>query len=205
MRIALGIAGGTGSGKTILARILCEQAPELFSMLELDWYYRDQSHLSLAERERTNYDDPAAIEIDRVITDVHALLSGKPAAAPLYDFAVHTRAPGTRAIEAKSILIVEGIHALGYAPLRKMYWASAFVNTPADVRFIRRLQRDMMERGRTAESVIRQYLEQVRPMHERWVEPARQYATWVLSGEDPIAHSAETVLRGLRTWLDKLD
>ncbi len=198
MGLALGIAGGTGSGKTALAQTLRRRAPAMFALLELDWYYRDQSHLALSERECVDYDEPGAVEIDRVLEDVGRVLAGKLVDAPIYDFATHTRLAETRRIEPRPVLIVEGIHALGYPALCNLYQSSVFVDTPADIRFIRRLQRDMAERGRTADSVIRQYLEQVRPMHERWVEATREQATLVVSGESSLEENVRMVLRLLK-------
>lgn len=186
MPIAIGIAGGTGSGKTELARALCARAPERVSIVELDWYYRDQGHMTLEKRERTNYDAPQALELDRVTGDVRALLAGSPVEAPVYDFSTHTRTAATRNIEPRPIIVVEGILALSHPPLRALFHASVFVDTPADIRLARRLERDVAERGRTIDSVLRQYLGQVRPMHEQWVEPAKQYAQWVLPGDGPL-------------------
>jgi len=201
MPIAIGIAGGTGSGKTALARALHAHAPDLVSIVELDWYYRDQAQLSLEEREHTNYDAPGALELDRVNEDVRALLAGTPVEAPIYDFASHTRIGATRNVSPLPIIAVEGILALSHAPLRALFHTSVFVDTPADLRLARRLGRDLAERGRTAESVLRQYLGQARPMHERWVEPAKRYAQWVLPGDGPLDRQVAAIWECLSTAL----
>ena len=182
MGVAVAIAGGTASGKSTLVRMLCEGVPGS-AVLELDWYYRDQADKSAEERSRTNYDAPDAIELDRVTEDVKRLVAGQAVEAPVYDFAVHTRAAGSRRIEAPPVLWVDGLHALTYAPLREVCALTVFVEVPADVRLIRRIRRDMAERGRSLESVLDQYLDQVRPMHEQWVAPGRACADLVVEGD----------------------
>lgn len=184
MTIIAGIAGGSGGGKTTLAAALEEHFKPKILRIECDWYYRPQDALTLEQRALTNYDHPDAVESGLLAAHLRRLASGECVEAPVYDFALHTRRPETRRLTPHPILLVEGIHALHYPELRAMYAWKVFVEAPADIRFIRRLQRDMLERGRTAESVVQQYLAQVRPMHEQFVEPVRAYADIIVSGEN---------------------
>lgn len=199
MPIVAGIAGGAGSGKTSLVRAMLAAAPGEVAVVELDWYYREQAHLSPAEREQTNYDAPAALEMDRAARDLQQLRAGIAVNAPVYDFATHTRTGQIRPIVPKPFIVVEGILALADEELRGLYGLTVYVDAPSDLRFIRRLCRDTAERGRSMESVVRQYLEQVRPMHDQWVEPCKTQAQMVLSGEMPPEVNAHRVLERLRS------
>ncbi|MCF6284909.1 MAG: dipeptidase PepE [Candidatus Hydrogenedentes bacterium] len=193
----VGLAGGTGSGKTTITKALLAHLGNDAVLLQHDWYYRDQGHLSLEERTRVNYDHPDAQETSLLIEHLMALRRGESIAAPQYDFATHTRHPDTRMVAPRPVILVEGINTLVSEELRHLFDLSIFVDVPADIRFIRRLQRDVAERGRSPESVTKQYLEQVRPMHEAFVEPCKARADLVLSGEADVAESVEKILARL--------
>jgi uridine kinase len=193
----VGIAGGSGSGKTTVTAALMKRLGPLATLLQQDWYYRDQSALSPRERAALNYDHPDAQETNLLVNHLETLCAGSPVEAPQYDFATHTRRPDTVPVLPCPWLVVEGINALAHEGLRARCDLTVYVDAPADIRFIRRLQRDVAERGRTAESVIAQYLDQVRPMHETYVEPCKNVADLVLSGEAPVAESVDRILARL--------
>lgn len=183
MAICVGIGGGTGAGKTTLAHAIASRLPGQVAILEHDWYYRDQRHLTFVERQRVNYDHPGALETELLAAHLKRLLAGEPVEAPLYDYKQHTRAAETHRVEPRPVLVVEGIHVLGLPVLRELMTLRIFVDVGADVRFIRRLQRDLRGRGRDLDNVIRQYLEQVRPLHLAMVEPTKAYADIVVPDE----------------------
>lgn len=193
----VGIAGGSGSGKTTVTAALMERLGPRATLLQQDWYYRDQSDKSPELRAQVNYDHPDAQETDFLVAQLAQLRAGKAIDAPQYDFTTHTRRSDTMHIAPCPFLVVEGINALAHLDLRGLCDLTVFVDAPADIRFIRRLQRDVAERGRTAESVIQQYLAQVRPMHELYVEPCKQTADLVLSGEVPVEESVDRILARL--------
>lgn len=186
----IGIAGGTGSGKTTLSNALAAALGDRAVVIAQDWYYRDQRHLSREERQRTNYDHPDAIETELLLADLDQLRVGVDIDAPQYDFTQHLRATETSRIEPCPIVIIEGLHVLGEAILREMLDVGVFLDVPSDIRFIRRLQRDIAERGRSVECVIRQYLEHVRPMHEKHVGPSRKHAEIVFKHPIDIQEAA---------------
>jgi len=180
----IGIGGGTGSGKTTLALALQEQlGPEESVLIPHDAYYRDQSHLLPDERKGLNFDEPAAHDNDLLVAHLDQLLSGQHIERPIYDFTNHCRRDETQRVAPRLILIVEGIMVLADPRLGRLMDLKIFVEASADLRFIRRLLRDTVERGRTIESVVTQYLETVRPMHQVHVEPTRHHADMVMSGE----------------------
>lgn len=191
----VGVAGGSGSGKSTLVRALVDAlGPERVTVVEQDHYYRDRSDLPSDERRRINYDHPDAIDEELLRAHVAALAGGLPVERPVYDFTRHTRAEATTTLHPRPCLIVEGILVLASAPLRQLMDLKLFVDTDADVRFIRRLRRDVAERGRTPDDVIEQYLMTVRPMHLQFVDPSRRHADLVFP-EGGLNRAAIDVLR----------
>lgn len=175
------MAGGTGSGKTTVARKLKESFPaHVVKVIPQDSYYRDQSHLSFEERLQTNYDHPLAFDNDLLIEHLDLLMRDQAVEQPVYSFITHTRAHETRRVEPSQILVVEGILVLEDARLRERMDIKVYVQTDADVRFVRRLQRDLHERGRSIDSVVEQYLTVVRPMHMQFIEPTKRYADVII-------------------------
>ncbi len=177
----IGICGGTGSGKTTVARRILENVrEEQVAYLQQDSYYRNLGDMPLELRHQINFDHPDALDNDLFINHLKALRAGEAIEMPVYDFTTHTRLNETVHIEPKLIIIVEGILVFADAGLRELMDIKIFVDTPDDLRFIRRLQRDVTERGRSVESVIRQYLDTVRPMHLQFVEPSKRYADVII-------------------------
>ena len=175
--ILIGITGGTGSGKSTIADALYSNfSNDCIAMIQQDMYYKDQSHLSMEERVKTNYDHPMAFDNDLLVEHLKALINGESIEKPSYDFTVHNRAKETTTVEARDIILVEGILILEDPRIRELLDIKVYVDTDADIRFIRRLKRDIEERGRSIDSVCNQYLETVRPMHEQFVEPSKKYA-----------------------------
>jgi len=179
--LVIGVAGGSGSGKTTVVRRIVETIGDgEVTVLEHDRYYRDHPELRLEERAALNYDHPNSLETDLMVEHVRDLRAGRAVAAPAYDFARHARQSFTEPITARSALIVEGILIFTDAALRALMDVKVFVDTDADTRFIRRLQRDVSERGRTVQSVIDQYVSTVKPMHLEFVEPSKRYADLII-------------------------
>lgn len=175
--MVVGIAGGTGSGKTTLADlILKSMGREKIAYLPHDAYYKDQKHLPLEARAEVNYDHPDSLETDLMVRQIRQLLENKPIEMPVYDFTTHSRMEKTILIEPKPVILVEGILIFTEKNLRDLFDMKIFVDTDADIRFIRRLSRDVEKRGRTVKSVIDQYLQTVRPMHLEFVETSKRYA-----------------------------
>lgn len=179
--IVIGIAGGSGSGKTTVAQTILERVgPERIAFLQHDSYYKDLSHLPPARRAEVNFDHPDSLETDLLIQHIHLLKAGQVVQVPVYDFASHTRTEQTRLVQPRAVILVEGILIFAEKALREMFDVKIYVDTDPDIRFIRRLQRDIAERGRTVDSVIRQYLATVRPMHLEFVEPSKRYADIII-------------------------
>ncbi|WP_057978422.1 uridine kinase [Caloramator mitchellensis] len=179
--LLIGIAGGTGSGKSTVAKEIFQSLPgENIVVIEQDSYYKDQSHLSLEDRVKTNYDHPDAFDTELLIEHLKTLLNGNPIDKPIYDFEVHNRKKETVKVEPKDIIILEGILILAEPEIRNLLDIKIFVDTDADVRIIRRIRRDIKERGRTIDSVIEQYMGVVRPMHLQFVEPTKRYADIII-------------------------
>ncbi len=179
--LVIGIAGGSGSGKTTVANvILTRVGSDRIAYLPHDAYYRDLSHLSPMLRLQVNFDHPDSLETELMIQHIRQLKDWCGVDLPVYDFTHHARTDRSIRIEAQRVIIVEGILILAEAELRKLLDVKIFVDTDPDVRLIRRLQRDITERGRTTESVIKQYLETVRPMHLEFVEPSKRYADVII-------------------------
>ena len=176
----IGVAGGSGSGKTTVVRRIVESLDRQVTVLEHDRYYRDRNDLRLEERAALNYDHPDSLETDLLVSHVEALRRGEAIEAPIYDFSRHARESSTERLTARRALIVEGILIYTDAALRRLMDVKVFVDTDDDTRFIRRLQRDIAERGRTVESVIDQYLGTVKPMHLEFVEPSKRYADIII-------------------------
>ena len=179
--IVIGVAGGTGSGKTTVSEsILDRVGRDRIAYLQQDSYYCDLSHLPLAERVQVNFDHPDSLETDLLIRHLTALRDGLAVDVPVYDYTLYTRTGQTRRVEPRRVILVEGILIFAEKVLRELFDVRIFVDADADIRFIRRLQRDLEERGRSAESVVRQYLSTVRPMHLEFVEPTKRYADVII-------------------------
>lgn len=177
----IGIAGGTGSGKTTVAQVILDRvSAQHIAFVPHDAYYKDLDNLPPAQRALVNFDHPDSLETELLISHLEALHRWEPVEIPVYDFANHLRTNRTQRVEPQPVVLVEGILIFVEPALRKLFDARIFVDTPPDIRFIRRLQRDMVERGRTLESVIHQYQSTVRPMHEEFVEPSRRHADVII-------------------------
>jgi uridine kinase len=175
--IVIGVAGGSGAGKTTVVHHIVETlGDQAVSLLEHDRYYRNHPQLRLEERAALNYDHPDSLETDLLVSHVEALRAGRAVEVPTYDYARHLRNPSTDTVQPRTAIIVEGILIFADKPLRALMDVKVFVDTDDDTRFIRRLQRDITERGRTVQSVIDQYLTTVKPMHLDFVEPSKRYA-----------------------------
>ena len=188
--LVIGVAGGSGSGKTtVVARIVDSLGPDQVTVIEHDRYYRSYPDLRLEERASLNHDHPHALETDLLVRHIDALRAGQRVEVPTYDFTRHTRLERTDVMWPRRAIIVEGILILADAALRQRMDVKVFVDTDDDTRFIRRLQRDVKERGRTLDSVIEQYLGTVKPMHLEFVEPSKRYADLIvpLGGHNTVA------------------
>lgn len=194
--LVVGIAGGTGSGKTTVANKLAAAIPPGRCVtIEHDAYYRDQSHLSFEERMQVNYDHPASLESSLLATHLRELRAGNPVEVPIYDFATHTRKSESRRVHPAPLIIVEGILVFAEAMLREQMDIKIYVDTDADIRLIRRIRRDLEVRGRTFQSVRDQYYATVRPMHLEYVEPTKRWADLIVP-EGGDNHVALDVLLG---------
>lgn len=179
--ITIGVAGGSGSGKTTVALKILERVGfDRIAYLSHDAYYRDASNLPPAERAQLNFDHPDSLDNDLLIGQLEQLQAGQPVEIPVYDFKTHSRLAETRRIDPQPVILVEGILIFADKRLRDLMDVKIFVDADADLRFIRRLQRDISERGRAPESVIQQYLRTVRPMHLEFVEPSKRYADVII-------------------------
>ena len=177
----IGLAGGTGSGKTTVANVILQRVgADRIAYVPHDAYYRSFSDLPAAQRDLINWDHPASFETELMIAHVKTLKSRRPIELPVYDFTTDSRTERTVHVEPQPIILVEGILIFAEPLLRPLFDVKIFVDTDADLRFIRRLQRDIAERGRTAQSVIKQYLATVRPMHLEFVEPSKRYADVII-------------------------
>lgn len=188
--VVIGVAGGTGSGKTSVTRSIAKRFPDkTILVIEQDYYYKNQSHLSFDERLKTNYDHPFAFDNDLLIEHIQLLLQNQSINKPVYDYKRHTRSEQVIPVEPKEVIIIEGILILEDPRLVDLMDIKLFVDTDADVRIIRRLLRDIKERGRTLDSVIDQYINNVRPMHLQFIEPTKRYADIIIpeGGENHVA------------------
>jgi uridine kinase len=200
--ILIGITGGTGSGKTTVAEAIHSAFEgNSITMIMQDSYYKDQSHITFEERLKTNYDHPHSIDMDHLIRDLKSLMSGQSIDMPVYDFAEHTRKSETIHIVPTDIIIVEGILVLDDKNLRDLLDIKIYVDTDADIRILRRMQRDINERGRSMESVINQYLNVVRPMHEQFTEPTKRYSDIIIpeGGRNKVA--IDVIIRSIKEYL----
>jgi uridine kinase len=196
----IGIAGGSGSGKTTIAEDVVERLDGKVAIVQHDAYYRHMPELSYEERTKVNYDHPNSLETELLVEHLMALRSGKPIERPVYDFAVHLRSDDTIRIEPAPVVVVEGILVLSEPELRSELDLKIFVDTDPDVRLARRLERDIEERGRTPESVVAQYFATVRPMHLAYVESSKRYADLIIpEGYNPRA--VATVVELIRSRL----
>lgn len=177
----IGVAGGSGSGKTTVAEALIE-AIEGVALVEHDWYYRHMPHLSYEQRSRVNYDHPDSLETDLLVEHLEALRAGRPVDRPVYDFTEHLRAERTIPLAPAPVVVVEGILVLADDALRSLLDLKVFIDTDPDLRLARRLERDIRERGRSVDSVLAQYLATVRPMHNEFVEPSKRHADLIIPG-----------------------
>lgn len=188
--VVIGVAGGSGSGKTSVTKAIYESFKgHSITMLQQDYYYKDQSDLPFEERLKTNYDHPLAFDNDLLIEHIEKLLRYEPIEKPVYDYSLHTRSKEIIDVEPKDVIILEGILVLEDERLRKLMDMKLFVDTDADIRILRRMSRDIKERGRTLDSVIEQYTNVVRPMHNQFIEPTKRYADVIIpeGGQNHVA------------------
>lgn len=180
-RLVMGIAGGTGSGKTTVANNILERLElDAVAVIQQDAYYKDLSDLSPSRRDQRNFDHPDSIEVDLFARHLGKLKAGEAIHQPVYDFTRHVRTEETARIEPRSVVIAEGILLFHYPEVRDLLDVKIYVDTPADLRLLRRITRDIRDRGRTLESVTEQYLRTVRPMHDEFVEPSKQHADVII-------------------------
>ena len=180
-RILIGIAGGSGSGKTLVARrIVSDLGSDRVVIIDQDSYYRNLEDIPLRDRDARNFDHPDAFDGELLLGHVGELLAGRPVEQPIYDYAQHRRLAETRRVGDHTVIVLEGILIFVDPALRALMDIKLFIDADADVRFIRRLRRDLVERGRSVDSIIRQYEESVRPMHEQFVEPSKRYADVII-------------------------
>ena len=204
----VGIAGGTGAGKTTVSRLIAESVGESVTRIPMDNYYEDLSHMDLTEREQVNYDHPDAFEWDLMRDQLAQLLAGQSVEMPQYDFEIHNRRDERETVEPTEVIILEGILALYDDDINEMLDLRLYVETDADVRILRRIERDVIERGRELEGVIDQYLSTVKPMHEQFIEPTKKAADLVIpEGANSVAMNlleeklqAEVNGDAARTW-----
>lgn len=200
-RMIMGIAGGSGSGKTLVARSIGEALQQGIVVIGQDSYYLDQKHLPMEERKKINYDHPDAFDHELLLYHVDCLARGEAVEMPVYDYTTHTRAVETVRIEPAPVIVIEGIMVFVVAALRERMNVKIFVDTDADVRFIRRLMRDVKERGRSLQMVVDQYMNVVRLMHLEFVEPSKRYADIIVpeGGYNKVA--IDFIVTKLRTLL----
>jgi uridine kinase len=178
--LTIAVVGGSGSGKTTVTRAIYDMPGVHAAFIDQDAYYRDLGHLELEERRKVNYDHPDSFDTELLVRQLGMLQRGEAVEKPTYDYAAHTRAAPTERVEPKDVILVDGILLFADARLRPLFDIKIYVDVAEDVRFIRRLQRDTAERGRSMEDVIRQYLATVRPMHLEFIEPSKRYADIII-------------------------
>ena len=200
--ILIGIAGGTGSGKTSIANYLLKQfGNDELIVIEQDSYYKDNSNLSMDERNQQNFDHPEAIDIELFNKQMESLLGGKPVKIPIYDFSSHNRIEQLQLVKPTKIIIVEGILTLYFESLRKLMDIKVFVDVPDKIRFKRRLSRDIKKRGRTLMSVTNQYENTVYPMYKQFVEPSKDFADIIITGGAKNKEAIDTLINNINVLL----
>ena len=199
----IGVAGGTGSGKTTLARHIANAFGDRVAVITHDSYYRRQDNKSVEERALQNYDHPDAFETDLLCQHLKMLAEGQAVEVPVYDYTIHNRASSTTRVEPKPVIVLEGILLFSDEELRSMMDLKIFVDTDADERILRRIVRDTKERGRTLESVIKQYLTTVKPMHDAFVEPYKRYADVIVPGGGDNPAALDMIITRIHKQLSK--
>ena len=202
--LVIGIAGGTGSGKTTLMKNLIAEFSDVVTVISHDNYYKRHDDLPYEERCKLNYDEPAALETDLMARHLDMLRHGDSIECPVYDFTVHNRSNETITIVPKKVIIVEGILIFENKPLRDLMDIKIFVDTDADVRLCRRIQRDVTKRGRTLESVLTQYQDTVKPMHEQYVEPSKKHADLIVPEGGKNLVALEMIIGRIRRHLEEV-
>jgi uridine kinase len=203
--LVIGVAGGSGSGKTTVAQTILQRVgPDRISFLQHDSYYKDLSGLPQPQRAEVNFDHPNSLDNDMLVRHILFLREGKPVDVPIYDFSTHSRTDKTFVVQPRSVILVEGILIFTEPELRDLFDVKIFVDTDSDIRFIRRLQRDITERGRTTESVIKQYQSTVRPMHMEFVEPSKRYADIIIPEGGFNTVALDMVVARVETMLARL-
>ena len=201
--LIIGIAGGTGSGKTTVARKIANALPDAsVAFLDMDGYYGDFSHLPMEERRKINWDHPETFDLDLFVSHLERLSRGEPIDKPVYDFAAHVRSPRTERITSADVVVVDGILLFADERVRALCDVKVFVDADPDIRLVRRIQRDMSERDRPLEEILQQYLTTVRPMHQQFVEPGKRYADIIVprGGQNVVA--IEMILTTIQRRLD---
>lgn len=199
----IGIAGGSGSGKSTITKVWQDAFPNEITVIHFDDYYKDLSALSMEERAKINFDHPDAFDLDILEANIRDLKEGKVISKPAYDFTVHNRKPEWESLAPNRIMVIDGIFALAIDAIVDQLDLKVYVDVPADVRFIRRLERDMKERGRSFDSVKTQYLTTVRPMHDAFVEPSKQKADLIVVNTYGYQVAASAIRDAIRAELEK--
>lgn len=200
--LVIGIAGGSGSGKTTVAQTILQRVgPDRISFLQHDAYYKDLSGLPPVQRIEVNFDHPNSLETDLLTKHIMQLKAGQAVEVPIYDFSTHSRTERTYTVQPRGVILVEGILIFTEAALREIFNVKIFVDTDPDLRFIRRLERDISERGRTLEMTVKQYLSTVRPMHLEFVEPSKRYADVIIPEGGFNAAALDMVVARIETML----
>ena len=200
--VILGIAGGTGSGKTfIVDNLVNAYTSNNINVINLDSYYKDLSHMGHQDRVKQNFDHPDSIDIDLIISHLKQISDGNDVDIPIYDFSNHIRLETTKTISQSNVIIVEGIFALHYMQLRKLYTLNVFIETSEDIRFQRRLSRDTKERGRTISSVKDQFESTVLPMHKKFIRPSKQFADLIIDGNSNIINIIRSIKEKIDTYM----
>jgi uridine kinase len=201
--LIIGIAGGTGSGKTTVARNIARALPDAsVAFLDMDGYYRNFAHLPLDERRKINWDHPEAFDLDLFASHLEQLARGDPIEKPVYDFATHVRSQRTERITPADVVVVDGILLFVDQRIRALFDVKVFVDADPDIRLVRRIQRDMSERDRPLEEILQQYLTTVRPMHQQFVEPGKRYADIILPHGGQNAVAIEMILTTIQRRIE---